>query len=83
MTNINKRLLNDRVALNVLANSVENAVEVFEAAEGHVLVGVLSKDYPTVEAGVTAMKEYGKPLMRPFQLDWAQAIIDRLQLSQK
>ncbi|KON69048.1 2-dehydro-3-deoxyphosphooctonate aldolase [Peribacillus butanolivorans] len=59
MTNINKRFLNNRVALNVLANSVENAVEVFEAAEGHVLVGVLSKDYPTVEASVTAMKEYG------------------------
>ncbi|MGE7760458.1 2-dehydro-3-deoxy-phosphogluconate aldolase [Peribacillus sp. NPDC097895] len=62
MTNINKRFLNDRVALNVLANSVENAVEVFKAAEGHVLVGVLSKDYPTVEAGVTAMKEYGEAI---------------------
>ncbi|MCK1993614.1 KDGP aldolase family protein [Peribacillus muralis] len=59
MTNINKRFLNDRVALNVLANSVENAVEVFNAAEGHVLVGLLSKDYPTVDAGVAAMKEYG------------------------
>jgi len=59
MTNIEKRFYNNRVALNVLANSIENAVEVFEAAEGHVLVGVLSKDYPTVEAAVTAMKEYG------------------------
>ncbi|PJN88777.1 2-dehydro-3-deoxy-phosphogluconate aldolase [Bacillus sp. mrc49] len=59
MTNINARFLNDRVALNVLADSVENAVEVFNAAEGHVLVGVLSKDYPTVEAGVAAMQEYG------------------------
>ncbi|KWW21133.1 2-dehydro-3-deoxyphosphooctonate aldolase [Peribacillus simplex] len=59
MTNINERFLNDRVALNVLADSVENAVEVFNAAEGHVLVGVLSKDYPTVEAGVAAMQEYG------------------------
>ncbi|KKE77776.1 KDGP aldolase family protein [Oceanobacillus caeni] len=47
------------MALNVLANSIENAKEVFEAAEGHVLVGVLSKDYPTVDAAVTAMKEYG------------------------
>ncbi|MBT2729808.1 KDGP aldolase family protein [Bacillus sp. ISL-75] len=59
MTNIEKRFYHNRVALNVLANSIENAVEVFEAAEGHVLVGVLSKDYPTVEAAVTAMKEYG------------------------
>jgi uncharacterized protein (TIGR03581 family) len=59
MTNIEKRFYQNRVALNVLANSIENAVEVFEAAEGHVLVGVLSKDYPTVEAAVAAMKEYG------------------------
>ncbi|KRG14766.1 2-dehydro-3-deoxyphosphooctonate aldolase [Virgibacillus soli] len=56
---IEKRFYQNRVALNVLANSVENAKEVFEAAEGHVLVGVLSKDYPTVEKAVTAMKEYG------------------------
>ncbi|MDN3017239.1 KDGP aldolase family protein [Paenibacillus sp. BSR1-1] len=59
MTNIEKRFYQNRVALNVLANSIENAVEVFEAAEGHVLVGVLSKDYPTVEVAVTAMKDYG------------------------
>lgn len=57
--NIEKRFYQNRVALNVLANSIENAKEVFEAAEGHVLVGVLSKDYPTVDAAVTAMKEYG------------------------
>lgn len=57
--NIEKRFYKNQVALNVLANSIENAKEVFEAAEGHVLVGVLSKDYPTVEAAVAAMKEYG------------------------
>jgi uncharacterized protein (TIGR03581 family) len=59
MSNIEKRFYQGRAALNVLVNSIENAVEVFEAAEGHVLVGVLSKDYPTVEAAVSAMKEYG------------------------
>lgn len=59
MSNMDKRLYKGRAALNVLANSVENAKEVFEAAEGHVLVGVLSKNYPTVEAAVEAMKEYG------------------------
>ncbi|MFS0615777.1 2-dehydro-3-deoxy-phosphogluconate aldolase [Lederbergia ruris] len=59
MMTIEKRFYQDRVALNVLANSIENAREVFEAAEGHVLVGVLSKDYPTVEKAVTAMKAYG------------------------
>src|SRR5699024_11574701 len=47
---------------NVLAHSVENAKEVYDAAEGYVLVGVLSKDYPTVEAAVTAMKEYGEQI---------------------
>ncbi|QGQ48290.1 2-dehydro-3-deoxy-phosphogluconate aldolase [Metabacillus sediminilitoris] len=62
MTTIKKRFYKDRVSLNVLANSVENAKEVFEAAEGYVLVGVLSKDYPTVEEAVAAMKEYGKEI---------------------
>ncbi|GAA0346197.1 KDGP aldolase family protein [Oceanobacillus oncorhynchi subsp. oncorhynchi] len=60
--NIYYRFYNDRVALNVLANSIENAKEVFKAAEGHVIVGVLSKDYPTVGAAVTAMKEYGEAI---------------------
>ena len=39
----------DRVCLNVLANSVENACDCYEAAEGHVVLGVLSKI-------ITAMK---------------------------
>src|SRR6478609_5954674 len=59
MSNITKRFYKERAALNVLANSIENAKEVFEAAEGHVLVGVLSKDYSTVEE---AVKEYGKEI---------------------
>lgn len=62
MANISKHFYKNRVALNVLANSVENAKEVFEAAEGYVLVGVLSKDYSTVEEAVTAMKIYGKEI---------------------
>ena len=33
----------DRVCLNVLAGSKANASAIYEAAEGHVLVGVLSK----------------------------------------
>jgi len=62
MSNIAKRLYKGRAALNVLANSVENAKEVFDAAEGYVLVGVLSKNYPTVEAAVAAMKRYGEAI---------------------
>ncbi|MGG1877859.1 MULTISPECIES: KDGP aldolase family protein [Paenibacillus] len=59
MANIDNRLYKNRTALNVLAGSIQNAKEVFEAAEGYVLVGVLSKNYPTVQEAVAAMKEYG------------------------
>ena len=48
----------DRVCLNVLAGSKENAREIYVAAEGHVLVGVLSKNYPDVASAVTDMREY-------------------------
>src|SRR5699024_8454660 len=56
--NIDKYFYSDRVALNVLANSIENAKAVYEAADGNVLIGVLSKNYNTVEEAVSAMKEY-------------------------
>ena len=59
---INKRFYKDRIALNVLANSVENAKNVYDAAEGRVLVGVLSKDYSTVEETVNAIKTYDTEL---------------------
>src|SRR5699024_8006634 len=52
----------DHIAVNVLANSVENAKEINDAAEVYVLVGVLSIDYRTIEAAVTAMKEYGEQI---------------------
>ncbi|CAM3669654.1 KDGP aldolase family protein [Rahnella bruchi] len=48
----------DRVCLNVLAGSKDNARDIYEAAEGHVLVGVLSKNYPDVASAVADMKEY-------------------------
>ncbi|ALS02901.1 2-dehydro-3-deoxyphosphooctonate aldolase [Enterococcus silesiacus] len=50
--------LEDRICLNVLANSVENAKECYEAAEGHIVLGVLSKNYPTDEAAIEDMKKY-------------------------
>lgn len=50
----------DRVCLNVLAGSKANASAVYEAAEGHVLVGVLSKNYPDVPSAVADMREYAK-----------------------
>ena len=48
----------DRVCLNVLAGSKDNAREIYDAAEGHVLVGVLSKNYPDVASAVADMREY-------------------------
>lgn len=62
MASLTNRWYKGRAVLNVLANSVENAKEVFEAAEGHVLVGVLSKDYPDVPSAVEAMREYGRAI---------------------
>ncbi|MGX7150679.1 2-dehydro-3-deoxy-phosphogluconate aldolase [Enterococcus ureasiticus] len=50
--------LENRICLNVLANSVENAKDCYEAAEGHIVLGVLSKNYPTDEAAVEDMKKY-------------------------
>ncbi|ALS37108.1 uncharacterized protein (TIGR03581 family) [Enterococcus rotai] len=50
--------LENRICLNVLANSVENAKDCYEAAEGHIVLGVLSKNYPTDEAAIEDMKKY-------------------------
>ncbi|MEL0580370.1 2-dehydro-3-deoxy-phosphogluconate aldolase [Pectobacterium punjabense] len=50
----------DRVCLNVLAGSKENASEIYDAAEGHVLVGVLSKNYPDVASAVADMRDYAE-----------------------
>lgn len=50
----------NRICLNVLANSVENAAECYAAAEGHIVLGVLSKNYETDEAAIEDMKLYQK-----------------------
>ncbi|UQY43680.1 KDGP aldolase family protein [Erwinia sp. PK3-005] len=47
-----------RVCLNVLAGSKDNAQAIWQAAEGHVLVGVLSKNYASVERAVEDMRQY-------------------------
>lgn len=48
----------DRVALNVLAGSVQNAKDCYEAAEHHIVLGVLSKNYDSDEAAIKDMKLY-------------------------
>jgi uncharacterized protein (TIGR03581 family) len=50
--------LDDRLCLNVLANSVENAKACYAAADGYVVLGVLSKNYATDEAAIEDMKRY-------------------------
>lgn len=54
--------LNDKICINVLANSIENAKEIYEAANGHVLIGLLSKNYNTIDEAVLDMKKYSKEL---------------------
>lgn len=56
------RFYKDRVALNCLAKDIKNAKEVAEAIDGYVAVGVLSKQFNTVEEGVSAVKEYLKEI---------------------
>ncbi|GKX52906.1 2-dehydro-3-deoxy-phosphogluconate aldolase [Budvicia aquatica] len=47
-----------RVALNVLANDIANAREVYHAAEGHAVVGIISAQFDTVEQGVAEVKRW-------------------------
>ncbi|SBO17228.1 2-dehydro-3-deoxy-phosphogluconate aldolase [Carnobacterium divergens] len=50
--------LEDRICLNVLANSVENAMDCYKAADGHIVLGVLSKNYNSDEAAIADMERY-------------------------
>ena len=50
----------DRVCLNCLTSSVENAVALYEAAEGHVALGLLSANYPDVQSAVKDIIRYQK-----------------------
>lgn len=53
---------NERICLNVLAKDLENAVDIYEAAEGHVLVGLLSANYDSIEDAVEDIKKYQNKL---------------------
>ena len=54
--------LNDKICINVLANSLENAKEIYKAAQGYVLIGLLSKNYDSVDEAVEDMKQYASEL---------------------
>jgi len=58
MKKLEPNYLENRLCLNVLANSVENAKACYEAAEGYVVLGVLSKNYDTDELAIEAMIKY-------------------------
>lgn len=48
----------DRVCLNVLVGSIENAKECYEASEGHIVLGLLSKNYESDKLAIDDMKKY-------------------------
>lgn len=69
----------DRVSLNVLANSVENAKECYDKAEGHVLLGVLSKNYDSNESAIADMKLYQKATNNALSVGLGQVILIKVQ----
>ncbi|MGL4589475.1 MAG: 2-dehydro-3-deoxy-phosphogluconate aldolase [Mycoplasmatales bacterium] len=50
----------DKFCLNVLAKDVDNAQAIYQACESNVVVGVLSKNYPTVAKAIEAMNEFAQ-----------------------
>jgi uncharacterized protein (TIGR03581 family) len=48
----------NRVALNVLAGSIDNAKDIYKAAQGHVVCGVLTKNYPDNATCISDLKKY-------------------------
>lgn len=56
----------NRVAINVLAKDIANAREIFDAAEGHAVIGVLSAQFSSVDEGSRKLN-VGWRKYRPFQ----------------
>lgn len=50
----------DTVCINVLGGSKQNAADIYEAAEGNIVVGLLSSNYQSVDAAVDDMYEYAQ-----------------------
>lgn len=47
-----------RVAINVLAKDITNAREIYDAAEGHAVIGILSAQFSSVDEGVQEVKRW-------------------------
>ena len=52
----------NRIAINCLGGSLENAKEIYHAAEKHVVVGVLSSNYPDTSSAIADMSKYNEVL---------------------
>ncbi|EKT58123.1 2-dehydro-3-deoxy-phosphogluconate aldolase [Providencia burhodogranariea] len=50
----------ERVCLNVLAGSHQNAKDIYKAAESFIVVGVLSKNYPDLDSAIADMRIYAQ-----------------------
>ena len=50
--------LNDRICLNVLTNDLGNAKELYDVTDGHILLGLLSKNYATDALAIEDMLKY-------------------------
>lgn len=57
---LSPNLYHDRVCLNVLAGSHQNAKDIYKAAESFVVVGVLSKNYPDLDSAIADMRIYAQ-----------------------
>lgn len=58
--NLKANFLNNKVCLNLLAKDIKNAKDIYDITDGHVLVGILSKNYSSVEEAVADMEKYAE-----------------------
>ncbi|WP_217587530.1 2-dehydro-3-deoxy-phosphogluconate aldolase [Lentibacillus saliphilus] len=56
------RFYNNRVSLNVLANSIENAKDIYDVTEGHVVIGLLAANYTDIHEAVHDVQRYSEAL---------------------
>lgn len=52
----------DQICINVLANSIENAKEIYDETKGNVVIGLLSANYNNINEAVEDMNSYAKIL---------------------
>lgn len=57
-----ERFLHDTICLNVLASDLENAKEIYEVTEGHVIIGLLSANFQSVDEAVEQLELYDRAL---------------------